>query len=243
MTTTPIYALTEWGAAQATPWVPHNIALRALEAAARGMVADRDLFDAPGACVDGACYLIDAGTTGGDPWDGHTGKMAVAVGANAVNGWILLTIATEGQILWVDDENLRIQYTSGAWSAFPDVTSLLAVTLTASEAIAAGDFVHIWDDAGTPKVQLADGTNPLKFANGYAPAAAAAAAPCQALPLAGLNSAVSPAATGEVWLSVTVPGGYQTAAPATTGQLIQSLGSGVQGVGIYLQPGTRFEAP
>lgn len=110
---TPIYALTEWAAAQETPWVPHNAALRALEAVGRGSVLDRDLTAPPGTCDDGACYLIAAGATGA--WATHDGKMAVAVGEDAGSGWIILTVATEGQILWVEDESLRIQYVGAAW--------------------------------------------------------------------------------------------------------------------------------
>lgn len=230
--TSPIYALTIWAGQQANPWVVENMVARAFEAAIRGSVLDRDENDPPGACADGACYLIAAAATGA--WTGKEGKMAVAVGANAVNGWIFLTIATEGQILWVDDENLRIQYTSGSWAAFPDVTSLFAATLEATEDIAAGDFVNIYDDAGDPRVQLADATDPTKPANGYAPAAIADTASGQVLPLAGMNSGVSPAFTGAAWLSVTVPGGYQNSAPSSVGEIEQPLGTAIEGVGIFM---------
>lgn len=227
--TTPIYALTEWAAAQASPWVPHNVALRALEAVARGMVSDRDENDPPGACADGACYLIAAVATGA--WLGHEGKMAVANGANAVNGWIILTIATEGQILWVDDENIRIQYTGGAWGAFPDVTSLLTATLQATEDIAAGKFVNIYDSAGDPRVRLADKTDTAKAANGYAPSAITSGNSGGVLPLAGLNSQVSPLFTGPAYLAAT--GGYSDT-PAASPDLDQLLGQAIEGIGIFL---------
>lgn len=116
MTTTPTYGLTEWSAAQASPWVPENAAKRVLEAVGRGSVLDRDLDAAPGTCDDGACYLVAATPTGGDPWEGQTGKMAIAVGTDAVNGWLFATIATEGQFLWIEDEAIRIQYASAAWA-------------------------------------------------------------------------------------------------------------------------------
>jgi len=108
--TTPIYELPDWAAAQATPWNNHNASLRMLEAAVRGLVLDRDLTAPPGSCADGATYLVDATATGA--WAGHDGEMAVAVGANAVNGWLFVAVATEGAILFVDDEDLRIEYRS-----------------------------------------------------------------------------------------------------------------------------------
>ncbi|MBB3991344.1 DUF2793 domain-containing protein [Croceicoccus naphthovorans] len=113
--TTPTYGLIEWAAAQASPWVPHNAALRALEAVSRGSVLDRDLTAPPGSCNDGACYLVAASATG--LWAGHDGKLAIAVGTDAASGWIFLIVATEGQILWVEDEAVRIEYVSGAWAA------------------------------------------------------------------------------------------------------------------------------
>ncbi|MBS7669324.1 DUF2793 domain-containing protein [Croceicoccus gelatinilyticus] len=112
--TTPIYGAVEWSAAQASPWVPHNAALRLYEAAIRGSVLDRDLTAPPGSCDDGASYLVAASATG--LWAGHDGKLAVAVGADAASGWLFATIATEGQILWVEDEGVRIQYVSAAWA-------------------------------------------------------------------------------------------------------------------------------
>lgn len=233
MSETPIYAITEWDGPQATPWTEHNEGVRMLEAVVRGSVIDRDENDPPGVCDDGACYLVAAVATGA--WAGEEGKMAVAFGANASNGWRFLTVATEGQILWVEDENLRIQYTSGSWAAFPDVTSLFAVTVDASEAIAGGEFVNFWDDGGTAKVRLADATDPDKAADGYAPAGAGMGDPCQVLPLAGLNSAVSPAFTGPAWLSVTTPGDYQNSEPTGSGEIVQPIGKAVQGIGIYLR--------
>lgn len=112
---TPIYDLSEWAAAQETPWIPHNAALRVLEAVGRGSVLDRDLAAPPGTCDDGACYLIAAAATGA--WAGYDGKLAVAAGVNAASGWLIATIATEGQFLYVEDEAARIQFIGGTWEA------------------------------------------------------------------------------------------------------------------------------
>ena len=52
----------------------------------------------------------------------------------------------------------------------PDVTVVIA-----SEALSAGDYVNIWDDAGTPKARLADNSNG-RDAHGFVKDAVASAA-------------------------------------------------------------------
>lgn len=237
---TPIYNLTEWAAAQSAPWIPHNVALRALEAASRGSVLDRDLADAPAVCDDGSCYLVDAGSTPDDPWEGHTGAMAVAMGEDAANGWIFVAIATEGQILWVEDEVTRLQFIGAAWSTFPDVGSLFQSAIVAAEAIDAGELLNLYESAGNPRVRLADGGDPAKFCNAYALAAAGLGDPCTIMST-GMNKQVAPAQTGEVWLSEDTPGGYEFAPPAVAGEIVQSIGTAIEGVGIIFNPGPRIE--
>ena len=116
--TSPIYGLDIWAGPQAAPWIVENTVQRAFEALLRGSVADRDIADAPANCDDGAAFLVAADSTGGDPWDGHAGEMAVAVGVDAVNGWLFLPVATDGSLLWVEDEQALIQRKGGAWEAF-----------------------------------------------------------------------------------------------------------------------------
>lgn len=124
MTTTPTFGLPDWAASQATPWLTENQVKRTIEAAARGIIEDRDLSTPPGSCSDGACYLV-AGT-GLLAWATHDGQMAIAVGANAASGWYFVTVATEGVELKVKDENLRIFHNGSAWvanAAIADLTS------------------------------------------------------------------------------------------------------------------------
>lgn len=132
MANTPIYALPEWAAAQATPWLTENQAKRLIEAVVRGSVLDRDLSAPPGSCADGACYLVAASPTGA--WAGQAGKLAVAVGANAASGWLFASIATAGQLLWVEDEAVRLHHDGAAWSVLgakvQSVTSAATVTPT-----------------------------------------------------------------------------------------------------------------
>ena len=106
--TTPIFALVEWAAAQASPWFAHNQSIRLLEALVRANIEDRDLAAPPGSCADGAAYLVDTGATGA--WAGHDGELAVAVGANASGGWLFADVQHEGFTLWVEDEGVTIEW-------------------------------------------------------------------------------------------------------------------------------------
>lgn len=110
--TTPVFFLTDWAAAQASPWNGHNAALRMFEALIRGSVLDRDLTAPPGSCDDGAAYLVGASATG--LWATHDGEFAVAVGEDASNGWLFAPVENDGFQLWVVDESLRIQWDADA---------------------------------------------------------------------------------------------------------------------------------
>lgn len=104
-----------WGASQASPWITVNEALFFLDAfASRSIIEDRDLTAPPGSCANGARYLIAATATGA--WAGKDGKMAIAVGTNASNGWLFATVAAEGTELYVRDENLTIVHDGATWS-------------------------------------------------------------------------------------------------------------------------------
>lgn len=108
----------EWAGPQASPWDVVNAALRALDAGTcRFLVEDRDLTAPPGSCSDGACYLVSATATGA--WDDEDGKLAVAIGANASNGWMFITVAVEGVDLYIRDENITIQYNGSGWVTLP----------------------------------------------------------------------------------------------------------------------------
>lgn len=110
------------------------------------------------------------------------------------------------------------------------------VILEASEAIGAKKFVNVYSDSGDVRVRLADATNLSKPAHGFAPEAIANGDTGE-IAFFGLNEDTDVADTyGEVWLSETVPGSYQTTAPTTAGRIVQSLGPALEGVGIVFDP-------
>lgn len=115
MTDTPRGA-PELVSGQAIPEVTVNEAIRHTEAGACFFpIVDKDLTAPPGACADGACYIVGAAATG--LWSGKTDQIATAVGTNAASGW-LYHAELEGLFGYVQDEN-KLYYNNGtAWGEF-----------------------------------------------------------------------------------------------------------------------------
>lgn len=104
----------EWAASQASPWITVNKALRVLDAFAMyAAIEDRDLAAPPGSCDDGDRFLVDAAATG--LWATHDGDLAIALGTDAVNGWVFVDVEKEGVELFVRDENSKIRWNGSAW--------------------------------------------------------------------------------------------------------------------------------
>ena len=109
--TTPIIGAPELVEGQAVPETTVNEIVRYLEFfASGGAIEDRDLLT-PAALTpaDGDAYLID-GTGAGD-WAGEDNNIALYVNT----GWIYIT-PTEGMVLYVKDEDVRIVYDGAAWA-------------------------------------------------------------------------------------------------------------------------------
>ncbi len=100
---------------QAVPETTVNEQIRYTEAgASHFIVADNDLTAPPGACSDGASYIIAATATG--DWTGLENQIATAVGTNAANGW-LYHVPQEGYTAYIQDENARHLYGGSSWAA------------------------------------------------------------------------------------------------------------------------------
>lgn len=99
-------------------------------------------------------------------------------------------------------------------------------SIVASEALSAGDFVNVWDDAGTPKVRKADASSAGKEAHGFVLSAFASAASATVY-FEGSNTQLTGLVAGMKYLSVSTPGGAQAAAPTVAGQVVQRLGAAV----------------
>ncbi|MEY4507951.1 MAG: hypothetical protein RLZZ450_73 [Pseudomonadota bacterium] len=94
-------------------------------------------------------------------------------------------------------------------------------SITASEALAAGDFVNVWSSTGA-KARKADATTAGKHAMGFVLSAVANGAQATVY-FEGTNTQVSGQTPGDVFLSTT-PGQATTTCPSATGNIAQPVG-------------------
>ncbi len=110
--------------------------------------------------------------------------------------------------------------------------------LVASGALAAGDFINVFDDGGTPSVRKADATAIGTVAHGFVLDAVADAANATVY-FEGANTAVTGMVGGQVFLSATA-GAATATAPTTAGQVVQKLGVAVSATQINFEPATAI---
>lgn len=96
-------------------------------------------------------------------------------------------------------------------------------SVIASETLAAGDFVNIYNNSGTRNMRKADASNG-RPAHGFVLASVTSGS-TGTVYHSGENTAVSSLTPGaELYLSATTPGGFTATAPTASGQIIQTLG-------------------
>lgn len=95
-------------------------------------------------------------------------------------------------------------------------------TITASEALAAGDLVNVWNSTGA-KVRKADASTSGKEAHGFVLAAVANGATATVY-FEGTDTQVTGLTPGVQFLSATTPGAATATAPSGTGQVVQRVG-------------------
>lgn len=94
--------------------------------------------------------------------------------------------------------------------------------ITASEALAAGDLVNIWNSSG-PKVRKADASTAGKEAHGFVIAAVSSSAAATVY-FEGSNPQVSGLTAGVQFLSAASPGLSTSTAPSASGNVVQRVG-------------------
>ena len=107
-----------------------------------------------------------------------------------------------------------------------------SAVITASEALAAGDFVNIWDSSGA-KMRKADATVAGKEAHGFVTAAVSNGA-AGTVYFEGTNSGVTGQTPGPVFLSTTA-GLAAAAAPSGSGNVVQRVGFAISATAINFQ--------
>ena len=96
-------------------------------------------------------------------------------------------------------------------------------TITASEALSAGDLVNIHNSTGL-KVRKADATSPSKPAHGFVLSSVSNGASATVY-YGNLNTALSGLTVGdELYLSSSTPGGVSATPPSSAGHIVQRVG-------------------
>lgn len=98
--------------------------------------------------------------------------------------------------------------------------------IVASEALAAGDLVNVWNDGGTAKVRKADASVAGKEAHGFVMAAVANAGNATVY-FEGSNTQCTGLTPGVQFLSATTAGKTVAAAPTGAGKVVQRCGFAV----------------
>ena len=110
-------------------------------------------------------------------------------------------------------------------------------TVTASEALAAGDLVNIHDVAGAFRVRKADASTTGKQADGFVLAAVASGATAT-VHFEGTDTPVTRLTPGVRYPSAATPGGSVGTAPTGTGQVVQRVGAATSATTLNFEPQT-----
>jgi len=113
--------------------------------------------------------------------------------------------------------------------------------LPASEDLSAGDFLNLWDDAGTLSVRKADASTQGKQADGFVLAAVTTGNDATVY-TAGINDQLSGLTGGPMmFLSASTPGDATVTAPSASGNIVQTIGTRLSATEIAFEPGEPKE--
>lgn len=105
-------------------------------------------------------------------------------------------------------------------------------TISASETLAAGDWVNVWNNSGA-KVRKADATTAGKEAHGFVLAAVTSGNPATVY-FEGTNTQVTGQTPGPVYLQTTAGTGGATI-PSASGNVVQSIGVAVSATAVNFE--------
>lgn len=108
-------------------------------------------------------------------------------------------------------------------------------SIVASEALAAGDLVNIYNNASVANCRKADASTSGKEAHGFVLSAVSASASATVY-FEGTNTAVTGRTPGKQFLSTT-PGSTTTTAPSAAGQTVQIVGFCTAATALNFQSG------
>jgi hypothetical protein len=97
------------------------------------------------------------------------------------------------------------------------------VAIVASENLAAGDLINVWNDGGTAKIRKADASTQGKDAQGFV-LASVTSGNSGTVYFEGSNTQMTSLTPGLQFLSSTTPGKTTTTAPTAAGTIVQRVG-------------------
>lgn len=106
-------------------------------------------------------------------------------------------------------------------------------SITASEALAAGDYVNIWNNSSAFAVRKADATVAGKEAHGFVLSAVSSGAAATVY-FEGTNTQVTSQTPGPVFLQTTAGKGGATV-PSSTGNVVQNIGYAASATSVNFQ--------
>ena len=115
-------------------------------------------------------------------------------------------------------------------------------SIIASEALAAGQLVNLWTNAGVVNMRKANATDTTKPADGYVKAAVSMGA-SGLLFTGGANDQVSGLTPGATYYLDTTAGGITATAPAVTGEGVQQVGKALSATELLFSPGAIVAVP
>ena len=108
--------------------------------------------------------------------------------------------------------------------------------IAASESLAAGNWVNIWNDTGTAKVRKADATTAGKEVHGFVLSAVTSGNPATVY-FEGTNTQVTGQTPGPVYLQTTAGAGGTTI-PSASGNVVQQVGVAVSATAVNFERAT-----
>jgi hypothetical protein len=114
------------------------------------------------------------------------------------------------------------------------ISGLITITVLASAAIAAGQLVRVYNNAGTANVKPADNTTAGNEANGFAPGAIGSGASGTVQIGEGLITGLTGLTVGPAFLGAS--GAVAAAAPSSAGNSVQRVGDAISATSLYFQP-------
>lgn len=125
-------------------------------------------------------------------------------------------------------------------SVMPTGIGADTASLVTSENLAAGDFVNVYDNVGTPTARKADATTTGKECDGFVLAATTSPAVATVY-FDGSNNQLTSLTGGDKLYLSTTAGQSTTTPPSATGNVVQSLGKAYSTVAMTFQPTAAVE--